>query len=228
MILVYLYNDYMNRLNDVKILDKVDMIVKEKLPGFASRYFNHYMDVKAPGTLYGYAIDLVSFFDYISSVSINTDEMVVSDMDKITPDVIENYLEHSKTYMEKGLVKTRSDSAVKRRYSSLSSFISYYYDLDMINTNPVRKVRPPNPMKYKTRIPSDDSENDLLEFVSDGSYGGRSGKFHEHTRNRDTAIIMLIMHTGIKASECVSISALFTGQYVPSTITAVCIKSMYT
>ena len=26
------------------------------------------MDVKAPGTLYGYAIDLVSFFDYISSV----------------------------------------------------------------------------------------------------------------------------------------------------------------
>ena len=43
----------MNRLNDVKILDKVDMIVKEKLPGFASRYFNHYMDVKAPGTLYG-------------------------------------------------------------------------------------------------------------------------------------------------------------------------------
>ena len=53
----------MNRHDDdIRIMEKVKQIVKIKLPGFAGRYFNDNLDKKVPRTLYGYALDLTSFF----------------------------------------------------------------------------------------------------------------------------------------------------------------------
>ena len=76
----------MNRSqNDIKTLNKVKQIVKNKLPEFASRYFSHNMELKAPDTLLGYAIDLSSFFEYIRSMYLHNDKMVITDLEKITP-----------------------------------------------------------------------------------------------------------------------------------------------
>ncbi len=71
------------------------MIVKENLPGFASRYFSYNMDLKTPRTLYGYALDLKLFFEYLEQVSCKVDKMTIKDLETITPDIIENYLEFS-------------------------------------------------------------------------------------------------------------------------------------
>ena len=196
----------MNRSeDDIKILKKVNTIVKEKFPGFASRYFSHNMDIKTPRTLWGYAIDLTSFFEYLETVSFHVDKMVISDLDKITPEIIENYLQSSRTFMDNGKVKTRSDAAVKRRYSTLSSFFSYYYKLEMIDRNPVDKVVPPYQRRSVTKVPSNSDNKELLDFVFHGELEGNKASFQERTRKRDVAILMLIMGAGIKASECVNI-----------------------
>ncbi len=197
----------MNRSqNDVKTLEKVNMIVNEKLPGFASRYFNYNMELKAPGTLYGYALDLTAFFDYLGSMSIKVDKMVISDLDKITPSLIEDFLEYSKTYVEQGKVIERSDCAIKRRYSSISSFIKYFYDLDMIDRNPASKVKPPAFLRNKTKASSNTINKELLNFISCETMEGRSGAMQDTHRNRDIALVALIIEAGLKASDCVNLN----------------------
>ncbi len=86
----------MNRSqDDINVIKKVNMIVQDKLPEFASRYFKANMDIKTPRTLYGYATDLTSFFEYLEyrdTDSFDVKLMGISDLNKIDPSVIEDYL----------------------------------------------------------------------------------------------------------------------------------------
>ena len=60
-----LYNLLMSKSYNVSVQDKIDKVVKTKLPGFARKFFIDNRDQLTPQSLYGYAIDLVAFFDYI-------------------------------------------------------------------------------------------------------------------------------------------------------------------
>lgn len=198
----------MNRSqDDIQVLKKVNMIVKENLPGFASRYFSYNMDLKTPRTLYGYALDLKLFFEYLEQVSCKVDKMTIKDLETITPDIIENYLEFSYSHYDKnGDLKKCSDAAVKRKYCVLSSFFSYFYRLDMIATNAVDKVQAPRQKRFVTKASTDKDNKQMLEFVAKGSFDGFQGALQEHTRNRDLAIIMLIMGAGLKVTDCVELN----------------------
>ena len=98
----------MNRSqDDINVIKKLNTIVQDKLPGFASRYFKANMDIKAPRTLYRYAIDLASFFCYLETISLETKKLTVSDLNKITPQIIEDYLDYSLEYIKHlyGIIK---------------------------------------------------------------------------------------------------------------------------
>ena len=198
----------MNRSqDDIQVLKKVNTIVKEKLPGFASRYFSYNMDIKTPRTLWGYALDLKSFFEYLEQSSYKVDKMTIKDLETVTPDIIENYLEFSYSHYDKnGVLKKCSDAAVKRKYCVLSSFFSYFYKLDIIDRNAVDKVQAPHQKRFVTKASTDLENKQMLEFVSKGSFDGFQGVFQDRTRNRDLAIIMLIMGAGLKATDCVELN----------------------
>ena len=196
----------MNRTqNDIQTIKKVNAIVREKLPEFASRYFHHNLDIKTPLTLYGYALDLAAFFKFLESISFPIDQMTIRDLGKITPQIIEDYLEYSRVYTVNGVTKERSLCAISRRYSTLSSFFTYFYRLDLIDRNPVNKVAPPGHTKKPASIPANEAVFEMLDFVMNGTLGGRKDKFHSHTKERDIAIVLLIMGAGIKASEAVEL-----------------------
>ena len=121
----------MNRSKkELETKNKVNIIVRDKLPKFASRYFKANMETKSLQSLYGYALDLTSFFEYLKyrePESFDIARMTISDLNELSPSAIEDYLNYSRIYTDKGETKTRSDATIKRRYSSLSSFIAYYY-----------------------------------------------------------------------------------------------------
>ena len=206
MVSVYSYNGYMNRYqNDIRTLEKVKVIVKENLPGFAARYFGDNLNQKAPGTLLGYALDLKGFFEYLETISCRTDKMTLQDLDKISPQIIEDYLEYCKTYRAHGVVKERSVCAICRRYSSLSSFFSYFYRLYLIDSNPLSRVKRPDPIRDSTAVPSNENNQELIDWILKKDLGGRKNAFREHTRERDLAIILLLMGTGMKISAVVNL-----------------------
>ena len=200
----------MNRSqDDINVIKKVNMIVQERLPKFASRYFKANMEVKTPRTLYGYAVDLTSFFEYLEDTnekSFETARMSISDLNKVSASIIEDYLDYSRTYMDNGETKMRSDSAIKRRYSSLSSFLNYYYRLDMIDSNPATKVIPPRISSQINIPPQTNSNREVIDFIYHGSLEGKKAVFQEKTFLRDATIVTLIASTGIKVSELVELN----------------------
>ena len=194
----------MNRSqDDIRTIEKVKQIVRERFPGFASRYFNYNMYLKVPKSLYGYALDLTSFFDYLETINYIPLNMTLRDLEEITPQIIEDYLEYSRTHSKTGVGKELSLSGLARRYGALSSFFGYYYKLDLIDRNPVHKVAAPRPNRNTTSIPNNKINFEMLDFVVNGNLGGSRNEYREHTRERDLAIIMLIMGAGIKGSDVV-------------------------
>ncbi len=69
---------------------------------------------------------MTSFFEYLKYRE-PVARMNLLDLNGLTSSIIEDYLDYSKEYTDKGVTKTRSEAAIKRRYSSLSSFFNYYY-----------------------------------------------------------------------------------------------------
>ena len=196
----------MNRYeDDIRITEKVKQIVKDKLPGFASRYFNDNLSTKTPRSLYGYALDLTVFFDYLSSMDYNIPQMTIDDLNKITPQIIENYMFYIQTYMKNGSRKEASAASQRRKYASLSSFFNYYYKLDMIDHNPFHKVESPKQPKYVTQAPTNEINYEMLDYIAYGKLDGRAAIYNAHTKDRDLAMILLIIGAGFKVSDLVNL-----------------------
>ena len=196
----------MNRSQDnINVIKKLNTIIEESLPGFASRYFKANMDIKVPRTLLGYAYDLVAFFEFLETLSFDKNKMTIADLDKITPEIVEDYLHYSREYVDNGEVKTRSDAAIHRRYSSLSSFFTFFLKNGLVSRNPAFSVTPPKLNRQVAIAKTTKTNKDVIEFISKGSLEGQKGIYQDKTRVRDTAIVMLIAGTGIKLSELVNL-----------------------
>ncbi len=196
----------MNReQDDIRTIEKVNQIVKDELPGFASRYFNHNMSLKTPRSLYGYTLDLKYFFQYLETIGLSIKDMLLKDLDQITPQIIEDFLEYSRTHSKGRAGVEMSLSGLARRHGALSSFFDYYYKLDLIDKNPVHKVPAPRPERNTTPIPTNSINFEMLDFVINGDLGGRRNEYRVHTKERDLAIILLIMGAGIKGSDVVNL-----------------------
>ena len=188
---------------DKVLLNKTDLIVREKMPPFANRFFSNMKDSLKAGSLYGYALELRDFFEYLGKEKFDIGRMTLADLNSISKADIEDYVEFSRTYTLNGEVKQRSASALKRRLCAISSFFTYYEKNDLIDRNPVRNIHLPRPRTDFKNIPDTDITLELLDFVENSSLpSARERQFQNILRKRDTALLLLIIGAGIKASEC--------------------------
>ena len=58
------------------------------MPEFARRFFNDKKQTFKASSYYAYALELKEFFDYLGTTSYDIDKMKISDMGKITPEVL--------------------------------------------------------------------------------------------------------------------------------------------
>ena len=91
------------------------------------------------------------------------------------------------------------------RQASLTSFFNYYYKLDLIDRNPVHKVAAPKAPKRVTYVPTNEINCEMLDYVINGRLEGHAATFWKQTKERDLAIIMLIIGAGIKISDLVNL-----------------------
>lgn len=198
----------MSNLTAKTTKQKIEYVVNNQLPSFAARYFNYAKDELSESSLYGYALDLVSFFKYLQDSGTTTiSEMTLNDLNKITSYDIEEYLIFSRTYEINGTIKERSVQAINRRLFSLTSFFKYYFKNDLIENYPVLKVSPLKVVKKAPSIPTIDENMALISYVSTGYLPGkRASRFQKHTRKRDTLLVVFMICLGLKATECVNLN----------------------
>ena len=208
-------------MSDYQIQKKLDYTerfknVLQELPDFCTLYFRAVEPTTSILTRYGYAIDLRTFFRFLTSGRIKQfsgkeiQELKSSDMERLSSLDIELYLEYISLYKEQtsGEIKIieNNERAKSRKLSAIRALFKFLYKKSIISTNCAALVDTPK-LHEKAIIRLEANEvADLLDTAEQGS--GMSSvqrRYHDNTKLRDVAILSLFLGTGIRISELVGI-----------------------
>ena len=195
---------------DVENTRKLRALIKE-LPPFAATFFRGIDQQTSSRTQISYAYDLRIFFHYLKEnnpdyKNLDISQFSIDVLDKITPLDIEEYMEYLKYYKIGNRTHINGERGIKRKLSSLKAFYNYFYQKQMIRSNSAAFVKlPKQHEKAIIRLEADEVAT-LLDQVEQGDKLTKKQKeFHEQTKNRDLAILTLLLGTGIRVSECVGL-----------------------
>ncbi len=184
----------------------------ESMPPFCAEFFRGVQDETLPLTRLSYARDLNIFFDFLleykpSLRGKTRREIDLDDMAAITLDDLETYMDHLTFYEREDKQLMDREAAKERKLSALRTMFKYLFKKQRIPSNVAALVdMPKRHDKIITRLEVDEVAR-LLDLVEDGEkLTPGQQRFHEQTKDRDLALITLLLGTGIRVSECVGIN----------------------
>lgn len=186
--------------------------VLKTLPPFAKDYFRAIEPKSSAKTRINYAYDVRVFFHFLMEnnpvyKNYSIEQFKVSDLERLEPVDIEEYMEYLKVYERDDELIMNGEKGLARKMSALRSFYNYYYKHQIIAKNPTLLVDMPK-LHDKAIIRLDTDEVALLlDFVENcgSQLSGQSLTYYNKTKERDLAILTLLLGTGIRVSECVGL-----------------------
>ncbi len=187
--------------------------ILKTMPPFAKYYFRAIEPKSSAKTRISYAYDIRIFFHFLMEnnpvyKNYTVDQFTVKDLERIEPVDIEEYQEYLKVYKgSEDKQITNTEKGLARKMSALRSFYAYFFKHQVIEKNPTLLVDMPK-LHDKAIIRLDTDEvASLLEYVEHGGddLTGQRKVYFEKTKNRDLAILTLLLGTGIRVSECVGL-----------------------
>lgn len=186
--------------------------VLSTLPPFCRDYFRAIDTTTTTKTRISYAYDIRIFFQFLLDENpafkdYKMTNFTVDVLDQIKALDLEEYQEYLKVYQAGDKTETNGERGLKRKISALRSFYAYYYRREMIETNPTVLIDVPK-IHDKSIIRLDTDEValllDYIEHCGD-QLTGQKRVYYEKNKERDLAIVTLLLGTGIRVSECVGL-----------------------
>lgn len=184
------------------------------LPPFSRDFFRAIEPTTTAKTRLSYAYDLRIFFQFLIEENPHFREYAMKDfrtddLERLEALDIEEYMEYLKVYQshEDNRQNTNGERGIKRKLASLRSFYSYYFKREMIHNNPTVLIDMPRiHEKNIVRLDTDEVALllDYMEHCGD-SLTGQKRAYYEKTKERDLALVTLLLGTGIRVSECVGL-----------------------
>lgn len=182
------------------------------MPPYCAEFFRGIADETLPLTRLSYARDINIFFDFLltykpSLKDAARKDISLDELSALTLTDFEIYMDYL-TYYERGeKVLADREAAKERKLSALRTFFGYLFKKQHIPSNVVSLVdMPKRHTKPIIRLEVDEVAK-LLDHVEDGgNMTPKQKEYHELTKARDLAIIILLLGTGIRVSECVGIN----------------------
>lgn len=186
--------------------------VLKTLPPFCRDFFRAIEPRTTTKTRISYAYDIRIFFQFLLEQNPafkdwSMDAFTVDILDQITAIDLEEYEEYLKIYQAGDKTETNGERGLKRKMSSLRSFYAYYFKREMIHTNPTVLVDVPKiHQKSIIRLEADEVAL-LLDYIEHGGddLTGQKKVYYEKTKDRDLALVTLLLGTGVRVSECVGL-----------------------
>ena len=197
--------------NDIQNTLKLREVLST-LPDFCRDYFRAIDTTTTTKTRISYAYDIRIFFQFLLDTNPAFKDRTLRDfkvdvLDQIKAVDLEEYMEHLKVYQSKDKTETNGERGLKRKISALRSFYAYYYKRELIHTNPTVLIDVPK-IHQKTIVRLDTDEVAmLLDYIEHcgESLSGQKRVYYEKTKERDLALVTLLLGTGIRVSECVGL-----------------------
>lgn len=195
---------------DQKNIQKLREIIPT-LPGFCREYFLSLEISKASSTRLNYASDLEIFFYFLQQANplYKDKKLTLEDLSHITVIDIEEYMSFLSSYDKDGIHYTNDARGKARKLAALRSLYNYFVKRQFLENNPAALVDTPS-------IKDDSKQiiylelHEVAELVDQVESGEKLTKkqqeSYKKTRLRDIAIIILLLGTGIRVSECVGLN----------------------
>ncbi len=197
---------------DRKNQSKLFEIIDKDLPFFCREYFIGIENNTAVLTRLNYAYDLRVFFKYLMTerspfTGKDTQAIKLADLSLLSSYDIENFLSHLSYYEDtQGNIVTNKDKGKARKLSSVRAMLRFFLKKEKIDKDPTLAVKTPKIYEKEIIRLEKDEIPDILDKAESGQGLSRHQiAYHDNTKIRDTAIVGLLLGTGIRVSELVGL-----------------------
>lgn len=201
------YHEKINHKNTQRLRE-----LQAELPAFVFEFFRGIEPTTSSRTRIAYAYDLKIFFCFLKEHHPACKNKQIIDypltlLDQIEVEHLEMYLDYLSYYQtNQTTTHSNNERGKSRKLASLRTFYHYFYKKQKIKKNPAVLIDMPKiHEQHITRLEVDEVAKLLDEVESGDHLSKRQKRFHEHTKQRDLALITLLLGTGIRVSECVGL-----------------------
>lgn len=196
--------------------------LQRQLPVSCTDYFRSISQTTSPLTRLAYAYDLRLFFQYLNLENMyfaNNSIVGITgkDLTMITARDVAGFQEYLQQYVKTNINQdTDSDSSpvliqnfelgIMRKLSCIRSYFEYLFRNEIIPANVATKITLPKRHEKPILYLEPDEVQKLMDTVKSGEgLSDRQQKYLSITKQRDVAILMLFLGTGIRVSELIGI-----------------------
>lgn len=186
--------------------------ILETLPEFCREYLVGIENNTTTLTRLNYTYDIRLFLFYLVTektplVGKPIKEITLQDISSLNGYEIEKYLSFLSYYEDhEGNMHANAEKGKARKLSSIKAMVKYFERKETIEKDPTAAVRVPKiHQKEIVRLEGDEIAQ-ILDVAETGEgLSERQKSYHENTKIRDTAIVALLLGTGIRVSELVGL-----------------------
>lgn len=189
-----------NEKND-KYIKQIEELL-EILPYYTKDYIFHIEGRILPSSRYSYLMDIKDFFEYLLE-----NNPLLQNFHDITPQILDQLqIQDFNEYLHQ--VRNRvGEKAESHKITALRSFFGFLCDNKYISSREFSAIKNPKIPKNDTITYLEPEEiQRFLQSIESGEFLGDNQKtWHNKQKERDLALLALMLGTGIRVSECVEL-----------------------